>query len=68
MDRITIEEVISQLAKIGRPDLIDAFKEIINETYFPDEEEDTTESDSDDSVEEEIIKTHVDSQGFHSLT
>ena len=37
MDRITYEEIISTLAKCGRPDLIQEFKEFVSvdEDYSP---------------------------------
>lgn len=57
------EEIISQLARIGRPDLIEELKYANNINYST-----ATESDeSDDASSEEDYAVSIDAEGFHSL-
>ena len=70
MDPITFEEIISTLAKCGRPDLILECKEHIkiDEDYKPPNfiKKDKY-SDTEGSAEEEDYEVQEDSNGFQSL-
>ncbi len=70
MDKITYEEIVSTLAKCGRPDLIEEFKENvkIDEDYKPPTfiKKDKY-SDSEGSASEEDYEVQEDSNGFQSL-
>ncbi len=59
MDQADYEEIISTLAKNGRPDLIQAFKKSVSEEdpdFNPDSEsESSSDTDSDLGEEEELI-------------
>lgn len=75
MDQITYEEILSCLAKCGRPDLILELKElekkIVDEDYDPSKERFIRKekySDEEGSAEEEDIQFSVDEEGFHSLS
>lgn len=72
MDPQYFEEVISILARNGRPDLIEALKEHIeiDEDYVPQKRKMWKRdkySDSEGSAEEEDLEVEVDSEGFFSL-
>lgn len=77
MDEIDFEEIISILAKNGRPDLIESFKTAItgDPDWTPDFK-DTIQSKKDKkesyeydsgSAESEDLEVEVDSEGFHSI-
>jgi|TARA_B110000902_G_scaffold7315_1_gene8701 hypothetical protein len=74
MDESSFDEIISILAKNGRPDLIMLLKEI--ETIFVDPDYKPTKkvrkeyfSDSEGSaLSEDDLDYNVDDEGFHSLT
>ena len=75
MDQITYEEILSCLAKCGRPDLILELKElekkIVDEDYDPSKERFIRKekySDEEGSAEEEDIQFSVDEEGFYSLS
>ena len=75
MDQITYEEILSCLAKCGRPDLILELKElekkIVDPDYDPSKERFIRKekySDEEGSAEEEDIQFSVDEEGFHSLS
>ena len=75
MDQITYEEILSCLAKCGRPDLILELKElekkIVDEDYDPSKERFIRKekySDEEGSAEEEDIQFSVDDEGFYSLS
>ena len=70
MDQITFEEIISILARNGRPDLIADFKENIkvDEDFKPQLIMRDSLSDTEGSAEEEEgYGVYVDQRGFHSL-
>lgn len=75
MDQITFDEIISTLAKCGRPDLIlelrEFEKKIVDEDYDPSKERFKKKerlSESEGSAEEEDLRFVVDEYGFHSLS
>lgn len=75
MDQITYDEILSCLAKCGRPDLILELKElekkIVDPDYDPSKERFRRKekySDDEGSAEEEDIQFSVDDEGFHSLS
>ncbi len=55
------EEIISQLARIGRPDLIEELKYANNINYS------SVSDESDDASSEEDYAVSIDAEGFHSL-
>jgi len=70
MDQSTLEEIISILAKCGRPDLIAECKEHIkvDEDYKPTFTRRDSLSDSEGSAEEESdYEVEIDEEGFYSL-
>jgi len=71
MDNITFEEIISILAKNGRPDLIVECKENIkiDPDYKPSSfmRKDSLSDDEGSAVSEEEYEVHQDSEGFLSL-
>tara|TARA_R110002072_G_scaffold90981_2_gene203268 strand:+ start:5134 stop:5349 length:216 start_codon:yes stop_codon:yes gene_type:complete len=70
MDQITFEEIISILARNGRPDLIAEFKENVkvDEDFKPQLIMRDSLSDTEGSAEEEeAYGVYVDQRGFHSL-
>ena len=75
MDQVSFEEILSCLAKCGRPDLILELKElekkIVDEDYDPSKERFVRKekySDDEGSAEEEDIQFSVDDEGFYSLS
>jgi|TARA_R110000796_G_scaffold55656_2_gene129331 hypothetical protein len=71
MDQTTYEEIVSALAKCGRPDLIQEFKAFvsIDEDFSPSEEvlENEQLSDDEGSASDEELNFSVDKDGFHCL-
>jgi hypothetical protein len=70
MDKVSYEEIISTLAKCGRPDLIQEFKEHIkiDEDYKPPlRSRKDSLSDSEGSAVSEDVNIEVDEEGFYSL-
>ncbi len=74
MDQITFDEIISCLAKCGRPDLIAELSEldnkIIDKDYDPSKERFRKKeiySDDEGSAESEEVDFDVDEEGFHFL-
>tara|TARA_R110000824_G_scaffold8359_5_gene37818 strand:+ start:4085 stop:4312 length:228 start_codon:yes stop_codon:yes gene_type:complete len=74
MDSMTFDEIISTLAKCGRPDLIMELKQfekkIVDEDYDPSKERIIKEklSDSEGSADEEgEYDVFIDDDGFQSL-
>jgi|TARA_R110002167_G_scaffold251528_1_gene457727 hypothetical protein len=69
MDPISFEEIVCILAKNGRPDLIQEFKEFIkvDEDFKPKLIRRDSLSDTEGSAEEESIDFVIDDAGFHSL-
>lgn len=75
MDQTTYDEIISTLAKCGRPDLIQEFREFvsIDETYEPSKEllrnkfRKEKYSDDEGTASEEDLNFVVDKDGFHEL-
>ena len=70
MDPISFEEIVCILAKNGRPDLIQEFKEFIkvDEDFKPKLIRRDSLSDTEGSAEEESIDlVYVDQHGFQSL-
>lgn len=70
MDQSTFDEIVSILAKCGRPDLIAECKEHIkiDEDYKPTFVRRDSLSDSEGSAtSEEEYEVEIDEDGFHSL-
>ena len=74
MDQISFDEILSCLAKCGRPDLImelrELEKKIVDEDYDPSKERFVRKeiySDEEGSAESEEFDFDVDEEGFHSL-
>jgi len=72
MDNISFEEIISTLAKCGRPDLIAEMNEvkdkIIDDDYKPPiRMRKDSLSDTEGSADEEEILAQIDEKGFYSL-
>ena len=72
MDPQYFEEIVSILARNGRPDLIEALKEHIDidEDYIPPKRKmwkRDNYSDSEGSAEEEDLEVEIDEDGFFSL-
>tara|TARA_R110002049_G_scaffold3929_6_gene28527 strand:- start:1293 stop:1508 length:216 start_codon:yes stop_codon:yes gene_type:complete len=70
MDMITFEEIVSVLARNGRPDLIQEFKEFVkvDEDYKPPPRNTNDSlSDTEGSATDESLEFIVDEDGFHSL-
>jgi len=74
MDQISFDEIISCLAKSGRPDLIMELRElenkIVDQDYDPSKERLVRKeiySDEEGSAESEEVDFDVDEEGFHSL-
>jgi len=75
MDQVCFEEILSCLAKCGRPDLILELKElekkIVDEDYDPSKERFVRKekySEDEGSAEEEDLQFSVDDEGFYSLS
>jgi hypothetical protein len=75
MDQISYDEILSCLAKCGRPDLImelrELEKKIVDPDYDPSKERIVRKekySDEEGSAEEEEIQFSVDDEGFYSLS
>jgi len=75
MDQISYDEILSCLAKCGRPDLImelrELEKKIVDQDYDPSKERIVRKekySDDEGSAEEEDIQFSVDEEGFYSLS
>ena len=66
MDEMSYEEIISILAKCGRPDLIMAMKELIGDPDYVPSSTDESSSDEDGCVKEEV-EAVVDDNGFMKL-
>tara|TARA_R110000823_G_scaffold100867_5_gene216768 strand:+ start:283 stop:486 length:204 start_codon:yes stop_codon:yes gene_type:complete len=66
MDEMSYEEIISILAKCGRPDLIASFKELIGDPDYVQSSEEESSSDDDPCVMEEL-EVVVDNKGFMKL-
>ena len=70
MDKVSFEEIVSILAKNGRPDLIQEFTEFVkvDEDYVPPpRNRKDSLSDTEGSATDESIEFIVDDSGFHSL-
>ena len=71
MDKVSFEEIVSVLARNGRPDLIADFKEHvkIDEDYKPPlrNRKDSLSDDEGSATSESDYEVEVDSQGFCSL-
>ena len=70
MDQGTYDEIVSVLAKCGRPDLIDEFKVYVNvdEDYVPKfMRRDSLSSSEGSAVSEEKYEVEEDENGFQSL-
>ena len=74
MDQISYDEILSCLAKCGRPDLIMELRElenkIVDQDYDPSKERFIRKekySDEEGSAESEEVDFDVDEEGFHSL-
>jgi hypothetical protein len=74
MDQISYDEILSCLAKCGRPDLIAELRElenkIVDQDYDPSKERIRKKeiySDEEGSAESEEVDFDVDEEGFHSL-
>ncbi len=74
MDQISFDEILSCLAKCGRPDLImemrELEKKIVDEDYDPSKERFVRKeiySDEEGSAESEEVDFDVDEEGFHCL-
>ena len=74
MDQISYDEILSCLAKCGRPDLIMEMRElenkIVDQDYDPSKERLVRKeiySDEEGSAESEEVDFDVDEEGFHSL-
>jgi len=74
MDQISFDEIISCLAKSGRPDLIMELRElenkIVDQDYDPSKERLVRKeiySDEEGSAESEEVDFDIDEEGFHSL-
>jgi hypothetical protein len=69
MDNVSFDEIVSILAKNGRPDLIMEFKEHvkIDEDYKPTLVRKDSLSADEGSATDESIDFIVDGDGFHSL-
>ena len=69
MDQSTFDEIVSILAKCGRPDLIAECKEHIkiDEDYKPTFVRRDSLSDSEGSATSEDLDYRIDKDGFHSL-
>jgi len=77
MDISTFEEIVSILAKFGRPDLIDEFNQsvCIDKTYDPSSDRIRERlrgkefySEEEGSASDESNEYTIDEQGFHQLT
>jgi hypothetical protein len=71
MDQVTFDEIVSVLAKNGRPDLISEFKDHINidEDYKPPTfmKKEKYSDDEGSAEEESDYEVEVDEEGFQSL-
>jgi uncharacterized protein YqeY len=69
MDLVTYEEIVSVLARNGRPDLIQELKEHIkiDKDYKPSLVHSDSLSDTEGSATDESIDFIVDGDGFHCL-
>ena len=71
MDLDTFEEIVSVLARNGRPDLIlelmEVKRQIVDEDYVPQNNRRDSLSNDEGSATDESIVFDVDEEGFHSL-
>ena len=67
MDKVSQEEIISLLAKCGRPDLIQEFNELLADNDFVEVSSDSSEEYDEDETEEEDMKITCDKKGFYSI-
>ena len=76
MDQTTFDEIVSTLAKCGRPDLIQEFREFtqVDETYDPSTDMKKEKrrkkeilSEEEGSADDEDLEFTIDSDGFHQL-
>ena len=67
MDKVSQEEIISLLAKCGRPDLIAEFNELLSDNDFVEVSSDSSEEYDEDETEEEDMKITCDKKGFYSI-
>ena len=70
MDQTAFDEIVSILARNGRPDLIQEFKEFVkvDEDYKPPpRNRKDSLSDTEGSATDESVEFIVDDAGFHSL-
>tara|TARA_R110002110_G_scaffold69306_3_gene186918 strand:- start:576 stop:809 length:234 start_codon:yes stop_codon:yes gene_type:complete len=76
MDQTTFDEIVSTLAKCGRPDLIQEFKEFtdVDESYDPSTDMKKERrrkkeilSEEEGSADDEDLEFTIDSDGFHKL-
>ena len=71
MDETDYEEIISTLAKCGRPDLIQSFKENVRRDYdYKPTAKEKREAESEDCSEgeSEELNVAIDDDGFYHLT
>ena len=67
MDQESQEEIISLLAKCGRPDLIQEFKELLDDHDFQIVSSDSSEDYDETETEQEDMKITCDKKGFYSI-
>lgn len=67
MDKESQEEIISLLAKCGRPDLIQEFNELLSDHDFVEVSSDSSEEYDENETEQEDIKITCDRKGFYSI-
>ena len=71
MDLDTFEEIVSVLARNGRPDLIleliEVKRQIVDEDYVPQNNRRDSLSNEEGSATDESVDFDVDEEGFHSL-
>jgi len=67
MDQVSQEEIISLLAKCGRPDLIADFKELLQDHDFEVVSSDSSEDYDENETEAEDIKITCSKKGFYSI-
>ena len=70
MDLVTFDEIVSLLAKNGRPDLIQEFKEFVKvdaDYKPPPRKRKDSLSDTEGSATDESLEFIVDEDGFHSI-
>ena len=67
MDKVSQEEIISLLAKCGRPDLIQEFNELLQDHDFVEVSSDSSEEYDENETEQEDIKITCSKKGFYSI-